>query len=139
MVTKCPELCLEWGWEEGRLEHEPGTGVCLGETNGLGMPLLVDRSCLSWPVLVEPGEGGTPTSGVTRGEIGVKLKARRLVLGLGGTTPFTPEVVDVWSWPDKTDGVSNRTLRRSSSPTDDVGVPPGFFLAASFCSSRTRN
>ena len=80
----CPELCLEWGWEGGRLE---GTGVWPGETNGLVTPLL-DNSWRSCTGPEDPGEGGT--SGVNRGEIGVKLKAIRRVLGLGGTPPPFP-------------------------------------------------
>ena len=44
------------------------------------------RRCIGWPE--DPGDGGT--SGVNRGEIGVKLKAIRRVLGLGGTAPPLP-------------------------------------------------
>jgi len=44
------------------------------------------RSCTGCPE--DPGDGGT--SGVNRGEIGVKLKAIRRVLGLGGTAPPLP-------------------------------------------------
>ena len=75
----CPELCLEWGWDEGKLG---GTGVWPGDTKGLVAP-VPDNNCLSWPA--DPGDSGT--SGVSRGEMGVKLNALRRVLGLGGTPP----------------------------------------------------
>ena len=71
------------GWQTRR------DGFCPGETNGLVPPPWVDKSwrtCIGWPE--DPGDGGT--SGVNRGEIGVKLKAIRRVLGLGGTAPPLP-------------------------------------------------
>ena len=84
------------------------------------MALLDDR---------QPGEGGT-TSGVSRGEIGVKLKFRRRVFGLGGTPPFAPTeplplLPNPVCCPERAEGVSKRTLRLSSKPPE-TSV---FFLA----------
>ena len=128
-----PELWREWGCEDGRFD---GIGVCLGETNGLATPLLLERSWRSCVVVLlvddaEPGEGGT-TSGVSRGEIGVKLKFRRRVFGLGGTPPVFAAALLIWVFPlpklllsDKAEGVSKRTLRLSSRPPETAE----FFLA----------
>ena len=119
----------EWGCDDGRLD---GIGVCRGETKGLATPLLVDRSWRNCVVVVallfderQPGEGGT-TSGVSRGEIGVKLKFRRRVFGLGGTPPFAAATAPLPWCSDRAEGVSKRTLRLSSNPPEAAAL---FFLA----------
>ena len=60
--------------------------------------------------------------------MGVKLKARRRVLGLGGTTPLTFALTPVVCCSNPV-VVSKRTFRRSSNPLNVVAAK-GLALAA---------